>query len=158
MEPVSEGIRASVIASTPPDRAFALFTGKLGEWWPREYTWSRDKLEELGMEPRKGGLCFERGPLGFRCDWGRVIVWEPPSRLVFLWQIGPTRAPEPDPDRASEVEVRFIPHDDGTFVELVHRAFERHGEGADAYRAGMGSPQGWRYLLERFAERAGRVQ
>ena len=77
-----------------------------------------------------------------------MTAWEPPRRLVFLWQIGPSREPVPDPARASEVEVRF---EDGR-VALEHRGFERHGEDAEAYRDGMGSAQGWPWLLERFGE------
>ena len=150
---MSPAARASVVVPGPPDRAFALFSEAMGEWWPREYTWSQAKLQRFGMEPVEGGLCFEVGPHGFRCDWGRVTVVEPPERLVFLWQIGPTRAPEPDPDRASEVEVLFVARGDEVSVELSHSKFERHGEGSDDYRAGMNSPRGWTYILERFAAR-----
>jgi uncharacterized protein YndB with AHSA1/START domain len=154
---MSDAVRAAVDVPLAPDRAFSVFTAEIGEWWPPEYTWSQAKLEGFGIEPREGGLCFERGPFGFRCDWGRVTAWEPPARLAFLWQIGPTRAPEPDPDRASEVEARFTAHGDLTAVELSHARFERHGDGAEGYRAGMGSPRGWAHILERFAERARRA-
>ena len=150
---MSATARAAIVVPGTPDRAFSLFTEAMDEWWPREYTWSQAKLDRIGMEPRLGGLCFELGPFGFRCDWGRVTVWERPERLVFLWQIGPTRAPEPDPERASEVEVEFLAADDGVSVELVHSRFERHGEGSEEYAAGMDSPQGWTYILERFAAR-----
>ena len=93
--------------------------------------------------------CFELGPHGFRCDWGRVTVWEPPHRLVFRWQIGAQREPVPDPQRASEVEVRFA---DGE-VRLEHRGFERHGPDAENYRAALASEQGWPYILGRYAAR-----
>ena len=115
------------------------------------YSWSGSSLEWIGLEPRVGGPCFERGPHGFRCDWGRVLLWQPPRRLVFTWQIGPTRVPQPDPERASEVEVTFHPQEGGTRVELEHRHVSRHGEGGDAYRAAMGSPEGWSLILERYA-------
>jgi uncharacterized protein YndB with AHSA1/START domain len=131
---------------------FALFTTGFARWWPAEYTWSGDALVEIGIEPREGGHCFELGPGGFRCDWGTVTAWEPPRRLVFLWQIGPGREPVPDPSRAGEVEVRF--GDDGR-VDLEHRGFDRHGDGGAAYADGMGSPQGWPYILKRFAAAAG---
>ena len=139
----------------PPERAFAAFAEGLGDWWPPEYTWSQGVLEEIGIEGREGGLCFERGPHGFRCDWGRVLAYEPGARVVFSWQISPTRVPEPDPERASEVEVRFAAAEEGTRVELEHRAFERHGEGAEGYEAAMASEQGWPYILERYARAAG---
>ena len=143
--------RASITLPLPPERAFAHFTEEFGSWWPAEYTWSQGALAEIGIEPREGGLCFERGPHGFRCDWGRVLRWQPPERLVFTWQISPTRVPQPDPALASEVDVRFSPMDDGTLVDLVHSRFERHGEGAEEYAAAMGSPQGWEYILARLA-------
>ncbi len=70
-------------------------------------------------------------------------MWEPPHRLVFSWQISPERVPEPDPVKASEVEVRFTAEGLATTrVELEHRGFEHHGPGGDAYRAGLGSPEG----------------
>ena len=78
--------------------------------------------------------------------------WEPPGRIVFTWQIAFDRTPEPNPEKASEVEVRFTEESLGTRVVLEHRAFSRHGEKANAYRAGMDSPEGWPMMLERFAK------
>ena len=145
------GAAAAVEVTVSPARAFTVFAAGLGEWWPREYTWSQDVLEGIGIEPlAEGGLCFERGPHGFSCHWGRVLAWEPPTRLVLAWQIAPSRAPEPDPARASTVAVAFAPVGGGTRVSLEHRDFERHGEGWQDYEAGMGSPQGWPYILERY--------
>jgi uncharacterized protein YndB with AHSA1/START domain len=135
----------------PPQRAFTLFTEGMTSWWPPEYTWAQATLEQIAIEPHEGGHCFERGPHGFRCDWGRVVTCEPPARIAFTWQITAQRVPQPDASRASLVEVRFTPDGDGTRVELAHRHFSRHGEGADSYEAAMSSPQGWPYLLERFA-------
>jgi uncharacterized protein YndB with AHSA1/START domain len=144
-----EPIQHTVEVPLPPERAFARFVEQLGEWWPAEYTWSQDVLEAIGIEPRAGGMCFERGPHGFRCDWGRVVAFEPPERLVFTWQIGPSREPVPDDRRASEVELRF---DGATRVQLEHRGFERHGDAAEAYRAALASDQGWPYILVRYAD------
>jgi uncharacterized protein YndB with AHSA1/START domain len=145
-------IRHSLTVPRPPDEAFALFTERLGSWWPREYTWSQQVLDAIGIEPYAGGMCYERGPHGFRCDWGRVLTWQPPQRLVLAWQISPRREPEPDPARASTVEVRFeAGPSGGTHVTLEHRDFERHGDGAAEYRAALASPQGWPYIMQRFA-------
>ena len=150
--PISE----SVVLPVEPERAFELFAEGLGSWWPAEYTWAADELEEIAIEPREGGRCFERGPNGFECDWGRVLAWEPPRRLAFTWQIGPDRVPVPDSQRASEVEVRFsAAGQGGTRVDVEHRAFERHGEGGGEYRDGMASDRGWPYMLARYAEVAG---
>ncbi|MDQ3709011.1 MAG: SRPBCC domain-containing protein [Actinomycetota bacterium] len=88
--------------------------------------------------------------VGFSCDWGRVLIWEPPQRLAFTWQITPERLPQPDPAKASEVAVSFSPKGSGTDVSLEHRGFERHGEGSAEYRIGMDMPEGWTLLLERY--------
>jgi uncharacterized protein YndB with AHSA1/START domain len=138
--------RAATTVALTLERAFARFTAL--DWWPAEYTWSQETLEDIGID---GSMLYERGPHGFRLDWGRVLDRQSPERLVFSWHIGPTRVPQPDPARASEVEVTFSAERDGTRVQLVHRAFERHGEGAEEYAAAMASPQGWEYILERFA-------
>ena len=107
-QPADEPIRQAVTVPVPVDRAFSAFAD-LARWWPREYTWAADTLEDIGIEPREGGHCFERDPDGFTCHWGRVLTWDPPARLVLVWQIAPDRVPEPNPAKASEVEVRFHP-------------------------------------------------
>jgi uncharacterized protein YndB with AHSA1/START domain len=151
-------IRRTVEVPIPPERAFVLFTEEMDSWWPREYTWAGDVLDTIGIEPRAGGHCYELGPHGFALDWGRVLVWQPPRELVFTWQISPKRVPEPNPARASEIEVRFEPAGEGaTRVHLEHRAFDRHGPGAAEYRAGMSAAKGWDYILERYAGAASSV-
>ena len=150
-----EAVRRTLTVPVPVDRAFALFTGELATWWPPEYTWAKDKLETIRIESGEGGRCFERGPHGFECDFGRVLAWEPPHRLVFSWQISPTRVPEPNPEKASEVEVRFEPNGPhSTRVAFEHRGFAKHGEGAAEYREAMDSAQGWEYILSRYEEAA----
>jgi uncharacterized protein YndB with AHSA1/START domain len=148
-------IRQELTVPVSPDRAFEAFTDDLATWWPPEYTWSAGVLEMIAIEPRTGGRCYERGPHGFSCDWGRVTACEPPARLAFLWQIAPDRTPQPDPDRASEVEVRFAEQDGSTRVAFEHRAFERHGDEGAAYREGMASDPGWPMLLRRYAAALG---
>jgi len=143
IEPVRETTTVPVARS----EAFAAFVERLGSWWPPSYTWSGDVLDLIAIEPRAGGRCFERGPHGFEVDWGRVVSYEPSSRLAFTWQISPRREPVPDPARSSEVEVSFTEDGEGTRVELVHDHFGRHGEGAADYREAMASGQGWAYLL-----------
>jgi uncharacterized protein YndB with AHSA1/START domain len=152
-QPADEPIRVAATVPLPADQAFTAFAD-LARWWPHEYTWAADTLEDIGLEPREGGLCYERGPHGFTCHWGRVLAWEPSTRLLFAWQITPDRVPQPNPAKASEVEVRFRPADSGTRVELEHRAFARHGDAADAYRQAMASPQGWPLILDRYAASA----
>jgi uncharacterized protein YndB with AHSA1/START domain len=146
-----DSVRASVTVLVPAEQAFDVFA-RLAAWWPREYTWAADTLEDIGIEPREGGHCFERGPFEFTCHWGRVLLWDPPGRLVVTWQIAPDRVPQPNPAKASEVEVRFGDAGAaGTRVDLEHRAFARHGDGWSAYRHAMASPEGWPLILDRYA-------
>jgi hypothetical protein len=149
-------VHTSVTVPQPPAAAFALFADHLGSWWPREYTWSQDVLERIGLEPRVGGRCYEIGPHGFHSDWGRVLVWALPSWLRLAWQISPRREPEPDPAKASEVDVRFEAAEGGTTrVTLEHRGFERHGPEGAAYHDALASAQGWPWILARYAAAAG---
>jgi uncharacterized protein YndB with AHSA1/START domain len=148
-----DAIRHAVTVPVRPQHAFAVFTERMAQWWPREYTWSGATLAHVGMEPRAGGRWYERDTRGAEQVWGTVRAWEPPHRVVLSWQISPTRLPEADPSHASEIEVRFhAAGDDATRVELEHRDFIRHGEDVAAdYRAGMDSPAGWPTILARFA-------
>jgi uncharacterized protein YndB with AHSA1/START domain len=137
------------------NKAFDLFVAGFQTWWPAEYTWSKDTLQRIVIDPGQGAPCFEEGPHGFRCQWGRVLTWEPPQRISFSWQIAPDRTPEPNPRKASEVTVIFTElQSGGTRVRLIHSGFARHGEGAAAYKEELAAPEGWPYLLGRLAKRA----
>jgi len=110
-------------------------------------------VADFVIEPRAGGRWYEVGVDGTECDTGRVTAYEPPERLVLAWHLYGSWQLDPDPERASEVEVRFVV--DGpsrTTVELEHRGFERHGDGAGAVKGGV--EQGWGHLLELFSAHA----
>lgn len=146
-------VQCSLSLPVTAPHAFRHFTEGMHVWWPAAYTWSQEVLKEIGIEPGVNGRCYERGPYNFSCDWGRVLVWEPPYRLVFTWQISPQREPVPDPAQASEVEVRFVPQDpSNTQVQLEHRYFDRHGENGAAYQTMLASPEGWPYILDSYAK------
>ncbi|HEY1320009.1 MAG TPA: SRPBCC domain-containing protein, partial [Streptosporangiaceae bacterium] len=84
----------------------------------------------------------------------RVLVWEPPQRLVVTWQTNGLYQYDPDPAHASEIEVRFTA--DGpeqTVVELEHRHLDRLASG-DAIRGMIQSGGGWIAILELFAKAA----
>ena len=152
---IEDATMHEVTVGLPQPAAFRLFTEGFARWWPPEYSWSGDSLAAIGLEPRVGGACFEIGPHGFRCDWGRVTQWEAPRLLGFTWQIGADRTPQPDPSKASHIAVAFVPEGARTRVILAHRGFRAHGERGMAYREEMGSPMGWPLLLSRYAQLAG---
>ncbi|HEY2439557.1 MAG TPA: SRPBCC domain-containing protein, partial [Solirubrobacteraceae bacterium] len=109
-------------------------------------------LAGMVFEPRVGGRIYDRAVDGSECSWARVLAYEPPSRVVFSWDIDLQWQIETDPGRASEVEVRFIAETDArTRVELEHRALERHGDGWESMRDAVGSPNGWGDGLRAFA-------
>jgi uncharacterized protein YndB with AHSA1/START domain len=102
------------------------------------------------MEPREGGRWYERSADGGECDWGRVLAWEPPHRVVLSWEISADWQPDPSID--TQVEVRFHAEDERTTrVELEHRGLEAFGARADEMRGIFDSGGGWPGLLERFA-------
>jgi uncharacterized protein YndB with AHSA1/START domain len=152
----ADAVRARVFVAAPREAAFAAFRHDILRWWPRDETWSGEAIEDLFFEGRRGGMLWERGPGGFRMDMARVMRWVAPERIVLRWHIGPGQMPEPNPAKASEVEIQFHPDDDcGTRVELEHRLFSNHGAGAEGYRARMGSEKGWPRILKGFAEHCG---
>lgn len=149
-----EPVKAGVTLSAPVEHAFHVFVERIGEWWPKAYTFSGDDLAQITIEPRAGGRWYEVDPHGRRLDWGEVRVFEPPTRLILSWAVSAARGQEPR-ERASEVEVRFQPLGPKfSRVEVEHRDFARHGEGAPILRAGMASPEGWPYILREYAEAA----
>lgn len=48
------------------------------------------------FEPRVGGHIYDRGVDGSLRKWARIMAYEPPSRVVFTWDIGPTWQLETD--------------------------------------------------------------
>lgn len=148
-------VRKTVLVNAPPDRAFRVFTDGIDTWWPREHHIGKAPLKKVVIEGKAGGRCYNEQTDGTDSDWGAVLVWDPPRRLVLAWKINASWEYENDLAKSSEVEVRFTPEKDGTRVDLEHRYFGRLGPGGDAMREMVGSPQGWGDTLRQFAERAG---
>ena len=146
-----EAVQRSVTVNASQAKAFDVFTAKLGSWWPKDYSIGEADMADFVMEPRAGGRWYEVGVDGAECDTGRVLVYEPPDRVVFAWHLNAQYQFDPDPAHASEVEVRFTAESpDRTRVELEHRSFERHADGAESVRNGVDS--GWQHLLGLFAD------
>ena len=150
--PTIPPLTGTVTVDAPIERTFRVFTDSFGSWWPAEYHIGQADMANAVLEPRAGGRWYEQGVDGSECDWGRVLAWEPPHRLVVTWQINGHWQYDPDPERASEIEVRFAADGpDQTIVTLEHRHLERLVDG-QALRDGITGGGGWGAVLEVFAK------
>lgn len=144
-------VRKSLLVKANREKSFAAFTGGIGRWWPRSKSIGSAPQTDVVLEPRVGGRWYERGADGSECEWGKVLEWEPPSRVLLAWQIGADW--KFDATLVTEVEVTFTALASGeTRVDLEHRYLERLGEGAERARAAFDSEDGWGGVLRDFGE------
>jgi uncharacterized protein YndB with AHSA1/START domain len=146
-------VTKAITVEAPIERAFSVFTEGFDSWWPRSHHIGEADMAEAVIEPREGGRFYERSVDGGECEWGRVLAWDPPSRVVLAWQL--TAEWKFDPEFLTEVEIRFT--EDGparTHVELEHRNLERYGEDMEKVRDAVGSDGGWGGLLQTYARAA----
>ncbi|WP_296596831.1 SRPBCC domain-containing protein [Phenylobacterium sp.] len=124
-----------------PERAFAVFTQEIGDWW-RPSGLFQTTPRAPGRLAFEGGRLIETLANGKVFEIGKVLVWEPPERLVFAWRQATFPA-----DLKTEVEVRFEAVGDETRVSVEHRGFHNVPAGSAARH---GFPD--RALLARLAE------
>jgi uncharacterized protein YndB with AHSA1/START domain len=145
-------IVCKVQVEAAPAQAFQLFATHMKHWWPKGRTIGKAPHVAIIVEPRAGGQWFERDAEGNETHWGKVLAWEPPSRLLLAWQINSQWAY--DPNFLTEVELTFVPAEGGgTLVTLEHRNLERFGP--DAARHAEKLRGGWPTHLADFAQYAG---
>jgi uncharacterized protein YndB with AHSA1/START domain len=145
-------VQRKITVNASAERAFKVFTESPFTWWPSGYNIGQAELADVVIQPQTGGRWFETGKDGSECDWGRVLAWEPPHRLVLTWQINGNWEYDADPAHASEIEVRFTELEPGqTTVELEHRHLDRLVNGQAAYAA-VSDETGWNGILARFAK------
>jgi uncharacterized protein YndB with AHSA1/START domain len=147
-------VRKVSMVAAPPVVAWRVFTERMGTWWPLAvYKIGKVNAVDAVIEPRVGGRWYECGDDGSTCDWGSVLVWEPPSRLVLSWDVSADW--QYDPELKTEIEIRFIAvGEDGTRVELEHRKLDRYGARRDEMRRIFDTEGDWGRLLAMFAARA----
>jgi uncharacterized protein YndB with AHSA1/START domain len=142
-ETTHTSVQTSITVEAPIERAFKVFTEDMGSWWDPDHHLV-EGFKEMVVELNEGGRITDFGKDGTTCTWARVLAYEPPQRFVFSWDITPEWTVERNPERASEVEVRFISEGrDRTRVVLEHKHLDRHGDGWEAMRDAVGSPNGW---------------
>ncbi|HEX8642804.1 MAG TPA: SRPBCC family protein [Allosphingosinicella sp.] len=145
-------IRKTLRVRATPDKAFRVFASGMGGWWMKSHSLLSAPQQDVVIEPRAGGRWYETGADGSEQDWGRVLAWEPPHRLVLAWQLTADWAY--DPAFETTVEVTFAADGDGTLVQFEHRDLERYGARADEIRGGYesGMEGGWGALLDGYAK------
>ena len=142
-----EPLRLSFEVACPVEHAFAVWTARIDRWWPADHTVTGAGDVGVVLEPGVGGRIYERTPAGVEHDWGEVTVWEPPTRLGYLWHLRRDRAD------ATDVEIRFSDGGGGrTRVEIEHRGWERLGADGPGWRDR--NHAGWRTLLPHFVAAA----
>jgi uncharacterized protein YndB with AHSA1/START domain/uncharacterized protein YciI len=129
-----------VVVPAGPKIAFAVFTERIGAWWPvRQHSVHGEK----SVAEFRDGRLVETAPDGTETEWGEVLDWDPPRRLRMTWHPGYAAA------RASLVEVSFAPvGESSTLVTVSHSDWERFAEpraARDEYR------NGWPGVLASFA-------
>lgn len=146
-------VRKTLTVRVSAETAFRVFTDGFDRWWPRSHHIGKADIARAIIEPKVGGRWYEVCVDGSECDWGDVLAWEPPARLLLAWRLNARW--EYDPHLLTEVEVRFVAlGEHETRVDFEHGGFERMGAGGEAARAGVDSPNGWGAILAEFQKTA----
>jgi uncharacterized protein YndB with AHSA1/START domain len=145
-------VRRTLTVAATPQHAFEVFTARFDSWWPRSHSIGDAPLKQAVIEPKAGGRWYGRLENGTEAEWGDVLAWEPPGRVVLAWRIGANWTY--DPNLLTEVEVRFTAEGDLTRVDFEHRLLENMGQGAEGVRASFESDGGWGGLLKAYADAA----
>jgi len=146
-------VKKVISVKAPVEIAWRVFTSQMKAWWPlAHYKIGTAAAVDAIVEPEVGGRWYEKGDDGSTCQWGSVLAWEPPTRLVLSWDI--TADWKYDPELKTEIEVRFIADGASTRVELEHRKLDRYGERRDQMRRIFDTEGDWGKQLAAFAAAA----
>ncbi len=140
-------VLCSIEVPLAPEAAFDLFALRLDDWWPlQSNSLGLDHAVACTLEPEVGGRIYERTAEGLESLWGRVMIWDPPRRLMFTWHPGRHET------TAQQVQVRFTAQGRGTRVTLEHGAWENAGERGPRLRGRYEA--GWPGVLAHFKAKA----
>ena len=133
-------IHQSITVNAPPARCFELFTSHIGDWWPKDQTLSKGPYKTLVIEPKVGGRWYETDSTDKVLQWGDVLAWEPPHKVLLAWRLNTSFAF--DPNLLTEVEITFKDAGGGkTQMTLEHRNLEKLGDNAEKFTAALAG--GW---------------
>jgi uncharacterized protein YndB with AHSA1/START domain len=142
---VIEVVRKSVTVDCAVEEAFRVFTAEATSWWPvGSHSLYGDTVKDVVFEEREGGEVYELTESGEKGHWATVLAWEPPHRLVLAWEVSPSVI-------GTQVEIRFLPEEARTRVELEHRGWEHVAAEAPAKRDDYA--EGWGFVLGTYVER-----
>lgn len=137
---------ATVEVQATPARAFELFTSRMGDWWVGGTVGSKPYVA-IVVEPQVDGRWYERDADDAEAQWGKVLLWESPTRIILGWQLDSNF--RYDSMMLTEVELTFTALDGGgTRVRLEHRNLERYG--SDGARVAGLVDSGWAKQLGGF--------
>ncbi len=148
-------VKKTLVVAASPQRAFEVFTAGFDRWWPRSHSIGDSPLKTAVIEGREGGRWYGLLENGQEAEWGDVLAWDPPNRLLLAWRIGADW--RYDPALLTEVEVLFTAEGEGTRVNFEHRLLENMGAEGEGARASFDSEGGWTGLLRMFAAEAAKA-
>jgi hypothetical protein len=140
---VSSPLRLSFEVACSVEHAFTVWTSKINSWWPTDHTVSGEEDLLIVLQGEICGRIYERTADGTEHDWGKVTVWDPPTRLGYVWHL------RRDQSQATDVEIRFHALGaESTRIDIEHRGWERLGADEDVRR--QENRLGWEALLPHF--------
>ena len=146
-------VRKELLINASQLRTFQAFTEQIDHWWPRSHHIGKSEMKRAVLETKGGGRWYEIGVDGSQCDWGKVLVFDPPHKLILAWQI--TAQWQYDPNFLTEVEVNFIEQGPNrTRLTLEHRNIEKFGLKAEEMWSAFDSEGGWTGMLNALAKHA----
>lgn len=127
--------------------AYAIFTARIGQWWPAAFSASGVDLADVVIEPHVGGRVYEISKSGDEFTWGAVKAIQDGTAITMVWTLG-VRAPDP-----TELDVRFAGDITGDLADgdLVANVTLRHsGFVSDDDHGRFESAGGWTEILSAY--------
>ena len=121
-----EPITKTLTVARGIEETFQFYTDRIDDWWPKKkHSIGGEKVASVDIDPRVGVRIYETQNDGTEVQWGKVVVWDVPNRLIHSWHLSRGE------DKATEVEIIFTAlGENETRVDLIHRNWENLGDEA----------------------------